>query len=776
MKNQKEDILGAIVIGLIRTYFIVCCVLLIVPILCMGVKGIISKPIMVISIIILCFCIYKFLVKPIITSVIAPRKFYKDMLKMIELFKNIDERIESLLNSNPTESELEELKEMCKLQDSYTKDLRYRYNAFSSLALKMYRKIVYRNPYDIDCISEIFERHYMSEYESLTSARGVYMGMLKAIKLSKEIDNDIDAALGSKPDESELEGLKEMCKLLDSNTEDLKCRYSRFSSETCKMYRSIVSKNPYDIDCISEIFERHYMSEYEGLIFSRGFYMDTLKMIELFKSIDEHIDSLLGSKHIEDMTTAIFDRFNKLEEPCDFNSYDIITVWKLIFKSDFKCLKEMCKLQDSYIEDLKLRYKIFSPEVLKMYHKIVSNYPYDIDNVSELFEVNFMYEYESLVTSIYVYVLYKLSKGFESYINTLKVGVFSGGFKSILNFYNKFVYSKAVICNKYVSLIQPDYLKRALHYLGQFGDIHTDYEELKNISSCNYTSWAYAVLLYRYIESDEYKKIKTAVENSINEANELNAYIASVSNGVRFIKNGNLNAGMIYAYSGIKGYAGLFSKLENIYYCSDYVLQNASMNPFKYICKYFDVPVCEDTLKLCEDFIQMYEVVKDGELSYYTKVAELDKIIEAAVPEELDANRAELKEKLGLRVINIKKPVFPVCEFRTKTKSGDIERSFKFEFNIDTMNAFAQYIGDSLALKRSAKYQRALMTSSLRKEILKRDNYTCKYCGNSTYNEPNLLLEIDHIKPLSKGGLTVRENLQTLCWRCNRSKSNKEES
>ena len=46
-------------------------------------------------------------------------------------------------------------------------------------------------------------------------------------------------------------------------------------------------------------------------------------------------------------------------------------------------------------------------------------------------------------------------------------------------------------------------------------------------------------------------------------------------------------------------------------------------------------------------------------------------------------------------------------------------------------------------------------------------------CGNSTHEEPNLLLEIDHIIPVSKGGCTVEDNLQTLCWKCNRSKSDK---
>lgn len=73
----------------------------------------------------------------------------------------------------------------------------------------------------------------------------------------------------------------------------------------------------------------------------------------------------------------------------------------------------------------------------------------------------------------------------------------------------------------------------------------------------------------------------------------------------------------------------------------------------------------------------------------------------------------------------------------------------------------------------SAKGQRALMTPKLREEIKERDNYTCKKCGNSTRNEPNLLLEVDHIIPVSKGGKTVKENLQTLCWKCNRAKSDK---
>ncbi len=75
--------------------------------------------------------------------------------------------------------------------------------------------------------------------------------------------------------------------------------------------------------------------------------------------------------------------------------------------------------------------------------------------------------------------------------------------------------------------------------------------------------------------------------------------------------------------------------------------------------------------------------------------------------------------------------------------------------------------------KECQKKERNKMTKALRQRIIERDNYTCQICGNSTYNEPNLLLEVDHIIPISKGGKTVDNNLQCLCWKCNRSKGNK---
>ena len=70
-----------------------------------------------------------------------------------------------------------------------------------------------------------------------------------------------------------------------------------------------------------------------------------------------------------------------------------------------------------------------------------------------------------------------------------------------------------------------------------------------------------------------------------------------------------------------------------------------------------------------------------------------------------------------------------------------------------------------------SKNQRKLLTNDLRKEIMLRDNFTCQICNK--YMPDCVGLHIDHKIPVSKGGKTVKSNLQVLCSKCNGSKSNK---
>lgn len=59
----------------------------------------------------------------------------------------------------------------------------------------------------------------------------------------------------------------------------------------------------------------------------------------------------------------------------------------------------------------------------------------------------------------------------------------------------------------------------------------------------------------------------------------------------------------------------------------------------------------------------------------------------------------------------------------------------------------------------------------IRAQVLIRDNCICQMCGASPAKNSNVVLHVDHIKPWSKGGETILENLQTLCAICNIGKS-----
>ena len=55
--------------------------------------------------------------------------------------------------------------------------------------------------------------------------------------------------------------------------------------------------------------------------------------------------------------------------------------------------------------------------------------------------------------------------------------------------------------------------------------------------------------------------------------------------------------------------------------------------------------------------------------------------------------------------------------------------------------------------------------------ILRRDGFTCQYCGRAA---PDVELEMDHVVPRSKGGSDTAENLVTSCKDCNAGKFNTE--
>ena len=60
------------------------------------------------------------------------------------------------------------------------------------------------------------------------------------------------------------------------------------------------------------------------------------------------------------------------------------------------------------------------------------------------------------------------------------------------------------------------------------------------------------------------------------------------------------------------------------------------------------------------------------------------------------------------------------------------------------------------------------ISKSLRYEIMRRDNHTCRYCGGTP---PEVRLTIDHVTPATLGGTDDPGNLVVACADCNAGKS-----
>ena len=64
--------------------------------------------------------------------------------------------------------------------------------------------------------------------------------------------------------------------------------------------------------------------------------------------------------------------------------------------------------------------------------------------------------------------------------------------------------------------------------------------------------------------------------------------------------------------------------------------------------------------------------------------------------------------------------------------------------------------------------ERTRVPLSRRWRILSRDGFRCRYCGGTP--QEGYTLHVDHVVPISAGGLTTDENLVTACWLCNTGK------
>lgn len=281
--------------------------------------------------------------------------------------------------------------------------------------------------------------------------------------------------------------------------------------------------------------------------------------------------------------------------------------------------------------------------------------------------------------------------------------------------------------------------------------------------------------ILKYYESSDFLKIKETCEVLMSTQRDFNEYIKekveSISElfGTRVVRNETINED---EYQYIRPYKKTITPFTAE--VSATVFASAENNPLGYVIKNFypNKKIYPEQIQKLHLLVEELETLKEAKKIIENHKIEYQQYLGDVPDFIMKDDEAGFYSRLGFA--NIDESVLNVeYKFAYTSGGGMAKRTFSVPMTEETIVELITALEDKLTAKSFTKEQRALMTKKLRAHIKNRDNFTCCSCGNSTHVEPNLLLEIDHIIPVSKGGYTVEDNLQTLCWKCNRAKSNK---
>jgi hypothetical protein len=283
----------------------------------------------------------------------------------------------------------------------------------------------------------------------------------------------------------------------------------------------------------------------------------------------------------------------------------------------------------------------------------------------------------------------------------------------------------------------------------------------------------------RYFASDEFLRHKDEIASVVAEHNDIADYVSDIRKRGSFQLGTSSTASQAHlasfqntsnhAYRRDRNVAAYGA--SNVHNCSLQVVRNASADPFKYLIKYFDVKADEVHLTNVENLGETIARLEGAVANLHQREASITSSFNPPAFILKHYNQ-EFMEQVGVTLSPISVP-YPVYVFEYVSAGGNSSQKTTVTLNTPAIDALIETLSEKIRFKSSAAGQRALMTAKFREFIKSRDQHTCLQCAVSISMEPHLLLEVDHVLPVSRGGMSTEENLQTLCWRCNRSKSNK---
>lgn len=268
-------------------------------------------------------------------------------------------------------------------------------------------------------------------------------------------------------------------------------------------------------------------------------------------------------------------------------------------------------------------------------------------------------------------------------------------------------------------LITTNYVELFLKYL------NLKYEPiLVSLSIYIFIFLLFKIYTLIYFDSKKFTFIKSKIKQHAKECNELNHHIEELKDSFLDVKSYDFGNSKLFDQSIFNFSRKEWRKHKTnrfIHNCSAVICKNANNQPFKYLCKYFDVKINENTLANLENVLNDFSAAEQGKILLKNeRDSTLDSLKDSIPFLIYYLDKKKLIKKLGFEDIDLSDLYFPTYIFQYISAGGNSSTKCEIKLDIENLNKFIIYLNSIIDFRNSIIGQRALMTSQLREEIKKK--------------------------------------------------------
>jgi len=127
---------------------------------------------------------------------------------------------------------------------------------------------------------------------------------------------------------------------------------------------------------------------------------------------------------------------------------------------------------------------------------------------------------------------------------------------------------------------------------------------------------SYQIYCYVYFKSNKFLLIKESIKVHTKNCNDLNQHIKELKNSYDDFKSYDCVEGKLEDESNFNFKRKKWNNIPNnrVHNCSSSICKNAKDQPFKYLCKYFNIKINEETLINFENTLNNFAAAEQGKI------------------------------------------------------------------------------------------------------------------------------------------------------------------